>query len=339
MEYYPPGGLVSATDIRSAIRATLNGTDLQTTPSSVTLVDGLLITYTPTSANGSSYALGLNGSATKYVLRAYNATAGYGSIQSGDIVANCPVVLQYCKDFDAWILINRTYLATSDIPSTLGATTFTGAVAWTGTQSSAGSSVANAFRDSSGNLWVNTASGAVLVFTAGGSGSATLGASNFYCPPLIAPYPGGDLAIGAGGSGNANALSLSGCANPADFTRGSAVLLFGKSAYYGALKEYAPLAIVTASTAHIIHTWTSGDYIRLELIGLNNGVGVTINTAGTVGFFSLIDGGSPDSTFVNSSSPTSGQVGVYLDGSNNVCVKPGSSYTGKLAAFVKVAKA
>ena len=119
MEYYPPGGLVSATDIRSAIQATLSGTDLQTTPSSVTLVDGLLITYTPTSANGYSYALGLNGSATKYVLRAYNATAGYGSIQSGDIVANCPVVLQYCKDFDAWILINRTYLATSDIPGGL----------------------------------------------------------------------------------------------------------------------------------------------------------------------------------------------------------------------------
>jgi hypothetical protein len=106
--------------------------------------------------------------------------------------------------------------------------------------------------------------------------------------------------------------------------------------YPGALHLRAPLDTRAASTAFSIAPVATGDVCRAEL--LDNAAGslhciANVDSAGTVTFL------TSDAKYVNSSSPSASQIGVYINAGMLMC-KPGSGFTGKIAVVnVRIGKA
>ena len=124
MEYYPPGGLVSATDNNATKRAQYLGATggsggisyTGTLGTALTPSDGDRFILKFNVANGANCFITLNGVA-KYFKKKV-AASSYASFEGGEFAANDIAEFVFSSSEDAWILVSDHRLTPSDIPST-----------------------------------------------------------------------------------------------------------------------------------------------------------------------------------------------------------------------------
>lgn len=258
-------------------------------------------------------------------------------------------------------------------------TTNTGAEQWTGTQTSAGASIVNAWRSSDGGFNINTAANLYLGLWANNVNWLTMypqyglfftptqGATGYSNASQIWIDSSNNfnlsfattkkILVNVNGSGSFLKFSETGIEVAAIVslaTSAGSLLLGGRAAtdgtdsaairlhadnhatYPGAYQEFAPLDTRAASTAFAVAPVAAGDTGRAELqdnVAATTNCVANVDSAGTVTFLS-----GSDAKYVNSSSPASGEIGVYIS-AGVLYGKPGSSFTGKIASFSRIGKA
>lgn len=229
---------------------------------------------------------------------------------SGDLIAGRLVLLYY--DGTAYRLLLGAPVSTTDSTKlplagySSGSAAMTGALAWTGTQSSPGSGITAAFRDVSGNL----------IFNVNTSSAVQFGAGNYVTVGI------NDRGIGF--TQDCNLMSAA--VGIARYATG----LVLQTTTVGCINQQAKLQTRANSTAYSICSHVTNDISRIIIQdSLGRRAVALIDGSGTVTFES---GSHAD--YVASSSPASGEVGIYVasPGATGVATaKPGSAATRGIA--------
>lgn len=187
---------------------------------------------------------------------------------------------------------------------TLAGFTQTGAITATGTHSAPTMSATSQYRDASGN-WV---------FNSGAGGYALFGAANY-----------GTTTASDRGIGFIQDCSvISAAMGMARYPTG----LVLQTTAVGCIGQHAKLQTRANSTAYTICTLATGDTARVLFEDSQDKQAVAkVSTSGVVTFTS-----DSHADYVASSSPASGEIGVYVTG-GNLTIKPGSAGSRGIAAF------
>lgn len=331
-EYDTPGPL-SASDSIWAVATTTRSTnafsgDLAVAP---TLVTGLTIAWRVPSAPSGASTYNLNSLGAKSIYRGNSAAV------AADLPANRDIIMRY--DGTQWQIIgfgtltkldmpftgtpdgskylrdDQTWQAVSATDSTKlpvdGSGAMTNRLTFTGTQTSAGSSSTNGWRDSSGNLNWNVQNGAVVGFGDNGTQRTTIGIKGIV-------FTGGQAEMSSTESGLCHMAAT------------STVVQSGT----GCLVEVSKLVSRANSTAYGLCPAATGDVLRCKLQDSSSKRAVALVDAS--GAVTLESGSHAD--YVASSSPASGEVGVYVTGSV-LTIKPGSAGTRAIGAIVERGRA
>lgn len=285
-----------------------------------------------------------------------------GGTMTGDLI--CPAANfkpsgsggsgHFLKQTSANGAISSAALAAGDIPATLNATTFAGltttaAQQFTGTQTTAGNSIANQFRDSSGNLVQNVASGALHRLTANGvplvetsagliDFLAAITYAIFRTPLVIAGARNGALTTGqihaTGGSGSGNIILEAYSLGFASLCAGGIGTTLPEFCVFGLSSTNSPGAIESKAgsvTRASNGTWTDiydlskgayhGDFYVVDSLGDGHArIPISSTTLGTV-----VDNAS-GVTYVDAGSVAAGNVGFRVN-SGKLQINVGTSVT------------
>lgn len=189
-----------------------------------------------------------------------------------------------------------------------GSAAMTGALAFTGTQSSPGSSISSLYRDASGNL----------VFNGGSGGNVQFGAGNYITTTAS------DRGIGF----IQDCSVISAAMGVARY----AVGLILQTTTIGNIVQRAKLQTRANSTTYSLGSLVAGDVARIVLIDSQDKQAIAkVAASGVVTFTS-----DSHADYVASGSPASGEVGVFVSGSGAsqvINIRPGSAATRGIAAF------
>lgn len=200
---------------------------------------------------------------------------------------------------------------------TFAGMSLTGAVQASGTHSDPGSTITSQRRTVTGGWRYNVPTGAGYSFDTAGVQSMLFSSNSLVCP----------------------SFTISGTSNPGI---GIVSCVFGDSLMVGVQHSGGSVGLASKmvsranSTAYSICNAPTGDVLRVLLQDDSSKRAIVlVSAAGVVSF----DTGS-HADYVASSSPASGEVGVYLTGSPAVLtIKPGSAGARKIAASIAWAQA
>lgn len=305
---------------------------------------GQVFAFLPHTASGATPTLAVNGGTARNLVF-LGPSNTYSNLAASQLSSAAAVVACYDATNLRFVVLAGLSISAAGIPSTLGGTTFTGAVQWSGAQSSAGNTVANTWRDSSGNLISNVQSGAQFAWYVNGSNRLNLDGAN-----LITT---GSLGV----SGNSVTSNVYGCNSGGTQINGTSAgysVMTGRSTigtgangatnqcyaanhatYPGVNYASANLDTRAANTAIALCAVPAGNMARVEILENSiAGCWAHVDAAGTVTLYSPTYG-TVNANIVNSSSPSAAQYGVYLNG-GFLYFKGGSSYAGKMGSFSRV---
>lgn len=340
----------------------------------IVLADGVEILCGIHTTSGASPTLNVSGTGAKAIYK--EGAAGLTAVGTGQLLSGPNIYkFTYNSGFNGWVVSSPLFLQAADIPSTLNATTFgsSGVVVgyatnqiykdsayyhlalYGGNQGTEGRIFlyggAHASKPGDIEYLCGSASGAAhSFFDKNGAVALTINedginvADRIFCG-VIEPYGSGYGLEIRNISNNQSIKTIAGSSN--DFANGAGSEYFGHqhATYPGAHMQFAPLSTRAASTAFAVCPVASGDTARVEVqnnIGTtsNGGCLVFIDHNGTVTLKNPY--GDATSLFVNSSSPATGEIGIYLSAGVLYC-KPAADYTGgsaiKIATFSRIAKA
>jgi len=259
-----------------------------------TFTTGRLYRIRTNNANSGAVTVAKNGGTGVAIRKSPSSAA----LVSGDLASGAELLLFYDGTYLQILAgLNAGSLTTPGLTSTA-------AVQLTGTQSSPGSGFSGFYRDASGNI----------IFNGSSSGSIQFGAGNYVTTTAS------DRGIGF----IQDCSVISAAMGVARYATG----LILQTTAVGCIGQHAKLQTRSNSTAYTICTLATGDTARVLFEDSQDKQAVAkVTTAGVVSFTS-----DSHADYVASSSPASGEIGVYVTG-GNLTIKPGSAGTRGIAAF------
>lgn len=221
---------------------------------------------------------------------------------------------KYLRDDNSWQAVSAT--DSTKVPLA-GTASMTGAIGITGSIARPSSSTIN-YGHTAGTTdrhYINVPSGGLIVHEVSGSSVwySSASGNNSYQPIIF----------------NGTQTAPSTTAN-ASWAESPGLILQGGS---GSIINQAKLTTRANSTAYSVCAYATGDVLRVHFQdGGSKRAVALVDASGTVTF----EAGS-HADYVASSSPASGEVGVYVTG-GNLTIKPGSAGTRAIAVFVAKAK-
>jgi len=236
------------------------------------------------------------------------ATAGYVPMSDGDGTSTWGAVSDSTK-----------------LPLSGGA--MTGALQWSGTQTSAGNSIVNLFRDSTGDLNINVDTGDVVDFLVSGTSQATIGSGGLIFPANNSPgasayavfrESGGATILQGAAGGGYSVMSSNGGATPRHLVCGASTGFCDG----GIISSPAGVSLAAAGT-------------RTVVTGAKSGTVTLINATDYKRATFSVEAGTPvkiegDASFV-AGSPGASQIGLEL---SSATLRVNNGYAGaKLIAI------
>lgn len=338
----------------------------------LTPVNGTRIAVRFPSNCAANATLNVSGSGAKAIM--LRTLAGERATTADDLLSGGTYIFTYMEDFGGlWVSMGGAHLKAADIPSTLNATTIgtvliaslggqsflqpapaiSGSFLFCGGQAGGYSKIElfsadHATKPGDVEYYTGTASGAAHSFfdkngveqlrvdengvTSYGdfiTSSGIVRANTITAPSSVLVQYSGSAA---------GKSSLSGGNNTGN---GAEVMVHGPThaTYPGAHQQFAPLSTRAASTAFAVCPVATGDRAYVTFMAeTGNACSCAVDESGTVTTYDTMPGFTASAGWVSTSSPSAGQVGLYVSAGVFYC-KPGSSFTGKIASFSRIGKA